>query len=247
MALIPVTWDGLDSHGNALTWDSPDFTWDGFLPQSTKSNMPHLRVHLGFTRAADHSVEETAGAVSAGLYGNAAFPTPPITQAALDAANTAFGQSIVTAQQGGPADTAEKNNKREILTGLLRQLAGYVQANHNDDLAVLLSSGFDAVSTNRAPAVLTAPHIRDIRNGISTQLIARVLPMANVRMFKLRYAAVGAGGVLGPYQDGGLHTDSRSMPIDGLTPGTIYTIQVKAIAGGKNESDWSDPVSHMSL
>ena len=216
--------------------------------------MPHLRVSLGFANAPDHTVEETATAVSASLYGNAAFPSPPVTKAALDAANAALASALAAAQQGGPADTAAKNGKRDILIALLRQLAGYVQANHHDDLATLLASGFDAVSSNHAtPAAIPAPNIRDIVNGNSGELILRVGVIANIRIWKVRYAAIGApvaggsAGTPGPWQDGGLQSDSRRIIIGGLTPGTVYSFQVQAIAGGSRQSDWSDAVSHMSM
>jgi len=35
--------------------------------------------------------------------------------------------------------------------------------------------------------------------------------------------------------------------INGLTAGTNYSIEVRAIGGSTGYSDWSDPVSHMSL
>ena len=226
----------------------PGLTWNGPIPQpQTSARMPHLRVSLGFVHDTDNNLHNLASAVSAGLFGNAAYPSPPFIKAVLDAANSAFDTAITAAKQGGPQATADKNNKRDTLVGLLRQLASYVQMKHGNDLAVLLSSGFEAVSTNHAPAALTAPHIRDIINGGTGQLIIRVDPMANVRVFRARYATVGAGGVLGPFQDGGLHGDSRHIAIGGLTPGTTYSVQIQAVAGGTHESDWSDPVSHMSM
>ena len=136
---------------------------------------------------------------------------------------------------------------RAVLVDQLRQLAGYVQANCGNDLATLLSSGFDAVSTNRASVQLTAPLIRDILNGNSGQLLVRVTPVKNAKAYEVRYAAVAAGGVPGPWQSGSLFTNSQSMPINGLTPGTNYTFQVRAIGGATGYSDWSDPSSHMSL
>ena len=42
-------------------------------------------------------------------------------------------------------------------------------------------------------------------------------------------------------------TNSRSMPLNGLTPGTQYQVQVRAIGGSTGYSDWSDTVSHMSM
>ncbi len=209
--------------------------------------MSQLRVQLGFTNAPDHSLEETTGAIIDNLYGNLAYPTPPVAQAALQTALTGFTQAIAAQAQGGSAATAEKNNKREALIGLLRQLAGYVQEKCGNDLAKLLSSGFDAVSTNRAQSPLAAPSIRDILNGNSGQLLLRVGPIANARCYEVRYAAIAAGGAPGPWVNGGLFTNSRSMPINGLTPGSNYTFEVRAIGGSTGYSDWSDPTSHMSL
>ncbi len=245
MAKTPVTWNGKDAQGKPLRWDS-GLKWNGFLPQPKTTRM-HLRVLLGFATAADHTLEETATAVLDKLYENAAFPDPPVTEAALRAALIAFSQAIAKAGGGGPQDTADKNNKREALIGLLRQLAGYVQEKCENDLAVLLSSGFDAVSTNRASTPLGQPFIKKIVNGNSAQLIVCVGPVANAKCYHARYALVAADGTPGPWIDGGLFTNSRSIPINGLTPGANYTFQVRAVGGSTGYSDWSDPISHRSL
>lgn len=209
--------------------------------------MSQLRVLLGFTNAPDHSVEETAGAVHDNLYGNPAYPAPPVTKPALEAAQAAFATAIAAQAQGGTASTAEKNNRRDALVGLLRQLAGYVQEKCSNDLATLLSSGFDAVSTNRASVQLDPPTILDILNGNSGQLLVRVGPVANAKCYEVRFAALDAVGTPGPWQSGGLFTNSRSMPISGLTPGVNYSFQVRAIGGSTGSSDWCDAVSHRSL
>ena len=249
MATKPVQWNGTDAQGKPLRWGTPGLVWNGTMelnPEPTK-RMQHIRVNLGFATAPDHSIEETAGAVITNLYGNALYPSPPVTKAALQAALTAFTDAIAAQAQGGTAATAEKNSKRDTLVGMLRQLAGYVQENCGNSLANLLTSGFDAVSTNRAQTALAAPSIRDILNGNSGQLILRITPVVNSRCYEARYAPIGANGAPGPWQGGGLHTDSRSMPVNGLTPGTNYTFQVRAVGGSEGYSDWSDPMSHMSL
>ena len=209
--------------------------------------MSQLRVLLGFTNAPDHSLEETTGAILDNLYGNPAYPSPPVTKAATQAALTAFTAAIAAQAQGGTAATAEKNNQRDALVDLLRQLASYVQDTAGNDLAKLLGSGFDAVSTNRAQAELEKPAIRALDNGNSGQLLVRVGPVKNAKCYEVRHAALGAGGAPGPWQSSGLFTTSRSMSLNGLTPGTNYTVQVRAIGGSTGYSDWSDPVSHMSL
>jgi hypothetical protein len=250
MPPVPVSWNGLNSQGQPLTWGDPEFVWGANLPNPNpkpRKRMPQLRVLLGFTNAPDHQLEETAGAVIENLYGSAGFPTPPVTVVALQAALTAFTDSIAAQVQGGTAATADKNNKRDALIDLLRQLASYVQEQADNDLAKLLSSGFDAVSTNRAQAVLEPPVIKDILNGNSGQLLVRVGPVKNAKAYEVRYALAPAGQPQGPWQSGGLFTNSRSMPINSLTPGQNYMFQVRAIGGSTGYSDWSNPVGHMSM
>jgi hypothetical protein len=40
---------------------------------------------------------------------------------------------------------------------------------------------------------------------------------------------------------------SRALPVGGLTPGSNYQFQVRAVGGSTSYSDWSNPVSHLSL
>ncbi len=214
--------------------------------------MNQLRVLLGFTSSSDTSVLERAQAVHDHLYTSPLWAVPPnpaipVTAAALDTAMGAFSIAMAAADLGGPADTADKNGKRDVLVTLLRQLAGYVQENHGNDLAKLLASGFEAVSTNRASVPLETPTIKDIINGMSCQLILRVSRIDNAKAYEVRYALIGPNGAPGPWQSGGLHTSSRSMPIGGLTPGGNYQFQVRAVGGSTGYSDWSNPVSHMSM
>jgi hypothetical protein len=86
-----------------------------------------------------------------------------------------------------------------------------------------------------------------VDNGHSTQLLVNVNKVANARTYELQTAAIGDGGAPGPWQRGGLFTKSRAMLLNGLTPGTTYAVQVRAIGGSTGYSDWSDPVSHMCM
>ena len=45
----------------------------------------------------------------------------------------------------------------------------------------------------------------------------------------------------------GLYTDSRMIAINGLSAGTLYKFEVRAIGGSTGYSDWSDSVEHMSM
>lgn len=250
MAPRRVTWNGTDAQGNPLRWNSPNLTWNGLIPEPQPSKrMPHLRVSLSFSYDTDTNLHDRATAVSAGLFAaTTAYPDPPeaASKIILDAANSAFDTAVAIAKTGSQQDTAAKKNKRDALISLLRQLAAYVQTKHGDDLEVLLSSGFEAVATNRAPAALDVPHIREILNGNSGELIVHADAITNIRVFAARIAPV-TGGTVGAYQNAGLHSDSRHISLTGLTPGTIYSVQLQAVGGGNRVSDWSDPVQHMSM
>ena len=252
---IPITWNGTDAQGNPLRWNQPGLTWNGLVPepQTKPKKMPQLRVQLGFTNAPDHSVVERTDDVLGGLYVSDLWnPLPaglsfPVAQADLLTARTDFSDSVAAADMGGPADTADKNNKRDVLVGLLRRLASFVQDHHGNDMAKLLASGFEAVSTNRAPQPLDKPVIRDIVHaGVGRQTL-RVGPVANTKNYRLRYALLGAGGAPGPWQDGGLFSNSQQILATGLPPGAEHIFQVQAIGGSTGQSDWSDSRSARSM
>src|SRR5436309_13153355 len=118
---------------------------------------------------------------------------------------------------GGTAVTAVKNKKRSVLDGLLRRLAQYVQANCNDDVQFVLKSGFQAKTT----PVCDRKH-RWIKQRSSVSITATPSNWWWSRK-------------------------SRSMTITGLTPGTIYAIQVRALGGSTGSGDWSDAVTHMCM
>ena len=210
--------------------------------------MASPRVLTNFSRAADDSLKVIAGTIHQGLTGNPAFPNPTVPLPALEAAIRAFSAALVAQTQGGTVATADKKDKRETLVTLLRKLAGYVEDNCGGNLATLLSSGFVAVKTSHVQAHLPAPFIVRLLNGNTGQLLVKLRkPIANAKCYELRYAVVGADGTPGPWQNGGLNSNSRALALNGLTPGTTYNVQIRAIGGSTGHSDWSGPASHMSL
>ncbi len=176
------------------------------------------------------------------LTGNAAYPTPPVTLANLETARADLEQKIADAASGGPPDTAAKNDSRANLLGMLRQIASYVQINCNNDMATLLSSGFQAMSTNRAQTPLDKPTSLVIENGGSGQLVASVDPVKNTSLYEGRVK-----GSTGDWLPSVFTGDSQHIEFNGLTPGQNYTIQVRALGGSTGQSDWSDPSTHMCM
>src|SRR5712691_6433369 len=200
-----------------------------------------FRISLAFATLSDAEIGDFTHGVIEGMTNNTAYPEPPVTLANLQTAHTGFGVKVAEAKLGGPPDTAVKNNARQELLGMLRQLASYVQINCHNDLAILLSSGFQAASANRTQTPLEQPQALVIKNDTSQRLSASVKPVKNTSMYE--------GRIKGPaddWQPSVFTGDSQHITFGGLVPGTVYTIQVRALGGLTGQSDWSDPSSHMA-
>jgi hypothetical protein len=187
---------------------------------------------MGFAKLPDTELDNFTNGVFKGLTDNAAtYPTPPVTLANLQTARNDFTAKIAAAKAGGPADTAAKNNSRQELLGMLRQLVSYVQINCNNDMALLLGSGFQAMSTNRAQSPLDQPQGLVIKNGASGQLVASVSPVKNTSMYEGR-----AKAPTGDWLPSVFTGDSQHITFDALTPGTNYFVQVRALGGSTGQS-----------
>jgi hypothetical protein len=204
--------------------------------------MAIVHVSLSFAQLPDAALDEFTGKVIAGLTDNAAFPTPVVALADLTTAKTAFEDAMAAMANGGKQATATKDAARTALLNLLRQEANYVQGAANNDLATLLSSGFQAASNNKTQTQLAKPTIADILNEMSTQLVVRGKPVANAHAYEAQVKN-GTGG----FVPAGTFTSVRRMVLTGLTPGQTYTVQIRAVGGSTGYSDWSDPVSHMAM
>ena len=206
----------------------------------------HIRVLQGFTNYTDSEIVHQANAAIAGMTGNKDFPSPPIELPVLQAALANFTAAITATAQGGPTATADKNDKRAVLVKYLRKEASYVQTHCEDNLNTLLSSGFQAAPTSRAVSPLPKPVITSVVNGHTTELRVIAESIRNAVSYDGEAAAIAAGGALGEYRSGGSFTSARKILLKGLTPGTTYSIRVRAL-GAAGYSDWSDPVSHMCM
>ena len=200
------------------------------------------KVSLGFAELSDTELDNFAQGVINALTGNATYPTPPVTLADLKAAVDDFTAKMAAAQTGGVSATAAKNNSRDTLVGMLRKVATYIQLMCNEDPALLLTSGFQMQSTSRSSTPLEKPQGLSVKNGGAGQLVARVDPVKNANMYEGR-----AKPVNGDWLPSVFTGDSRRITFSGLSPGTNYTIEVRALGGSTGQSDWSDPSSHMAM
>jgi hypothetical protein len=212
----------------------------------TKGGENHMalyyRIALSFTRFADEVLVAFALKIIKMMTGNVNFQNPKPSLADLQAGVDAFSNAMAASEDSGKAGTAAKNAAREALIGLLRVEANYVEGEKSTDLSALLSSGFDTVKTDHTQIPLPKPVIDRIENPGTTQIGLRLQPVPTARAYEVRIS-YGTNG----WQAVGVFTQSRQILIENLTPGTTYSIQARAVGGTTGYSDWSDPVSHMSM
>ena len=202
-----------------------------------------IRIAGGFGKQSPEQLVITAGAVISGLTSNPAFPAPTVDLNAVQAAADDLKAAAAAQVHGGTAATAEKNNKQEALIKILFKLKHYVEDHCENDLAVLLSSGFQAAAATRDRSPLANPSILSVDRGNSDELMLKITPVARAKCYEIRSAVAGNANVAGAWQQAGLFTSSR-ITIANLVPTTTYVFQVRAI-GAADNTERSDPVSHM--
>jgi hypothetical protein len=205
--------------------------------------MANIRTSRRYAKLPDAQLSDFAAQVIAGLTGSTSFPTPPVLPAALTTLRTTFDNAIVAAATGGSMETAVKNAARVALLAALNKDASYVDINCNDDLSTLLSSGFEAASTNRAQTVLDAPQIVAVDQGQSGELKVRVKGDPNAKSYVGRIKQA-SGSEFGPSIS---FQNSKSILFDGLTAGVSYVMRVCAIGGSTGQSDWSETGPNMAM
>src|SRR5438093_12585542 len=129
--------------------------------------MVNYRVSLSFARLSDAELDDFTQNVITSMTGNTNYPTPVVSVTDLQTQLDSFRDALAAAAQGGAQATAAKNNAREQLLVFMRREAFYVQGIAANDLAILLSSGFNAGSTNRAQSALAKPAVAEIGNKVS--------------------------------------------------------------------------------
>ncbi len=154
----------------------------------------------------------------------------------------AYEKCLAATEDRSRTATAEKNKAKNDLSEALRNDALYCSTVANGDEAVLLQSGFLAVSTNHAQSPVGTPVVRNVDNSAAGALKVRVASDRHARSFvgRIREAK---GGEFGPAIS---FSSSRKIVFNALKRGVDYVFQISAVGGSNDQSDWSDPVENMA-
>ena len=209
-----------------------------------------LRVKLNYGTLSDKDVATGAVAVVDGMTNNPKFVYPPVNPADLRTQVETFASLIATAADGSKKAITERKKQRAVVVKMLRQLGHWVEANCNDDAATLQSSGYQEQATpvrNTPPQPLAGPPSFKVENGPNSgQVVMRGKPVLKAVSYTAHYAPLGSDGKPGSWTEMTPVTVIRSITVNGLTPGTTYAFQVRAL-GRAGYTNWSDSVTRMSM
>ncbi len=210
-------------------------------PPPTVPSAGKARVSVYFiTRATDADLLVASLRIITAMTGNPAYPLPDPKLADLTAARNAY-IAVVNAARDSRLAVAVRRQQRGTFGTLLRNLAHYVQVASNGDLPTLLGSGFTAHRIRQPVGMLPAPaNLRLSRGRASGQLIARCNRAPQAGAYAWRYASAAAPSTWINVEA----TFAASVLLEGLVPGTHYSVQARALAKD-GPSDWSDAASLM--
>ena len=214
---------------------------------TTKVKQPPLHLALGASGMTDSEFAANALAANDGVKAHPEmFPNPPDLDAFMTSIQTLEG-SIAAAQDGGKKAVSAKNKARAATVKLYRELGHYVEANSKDDINIVNASGFKVASAVKVPPQpVSKGVIKKVDAGaVPGEIVVKGGTIPKARSYVLRSAPLGADGKPGTFTEIAL-TNPRKISVTGLTPGTTYAFQIKAL-GVLGFGDWSDVALRMSL
>ncbi|HEY2383263.1 MAG TPA: fibronectin type III domain-containing protein [Terriglobia bacterium] len=207
-----------------------------------------IKAVTGFRNMTPEAVFSNGSAVYTGLNGNAKIPAPPapFDLPTLLAANQRLAAANAAALDGGAKAIAQRNQEKEFVVKVLNQLAGYVTANCEDDITIFLSSGFKAASFTKTTSPTASESIRWMKLGPGMgQMRVKLVAYPGADSYDLRWAPVPAGGVPTAWNSQPVSNTRSATIVSGLTPGTLYAFQVRAIVKSAY-TDYGDSITQMA-
>jgi hypothetical protein len=172
------------------------------------------------------------------MKSNSVFPNPPAALAELEKVLPEFEAALVNAKSRDKEWVAIKNNKKALILALLDELAEYVIATCKDDLALILSSGFD-VTDEQSSRPATAIETLEVELGAPGEATVRVKKATGAVAYVHQYATEQPGPNTVWVNE---ETTNRDHTFKGLASDKRHWFRVVAI-GRKGQKAYSPVVS----
>ena len=206
-------------------------------------NTVHFKALVGFSKLSDLDVVKNGIAVQTNMTGNSKFANAPVDLAVLKTDLDSLTALIAEAADGSKKVIARKNQQREVVIGILRMLARYVEVVSQSDPAAFETSGFQLASRTKAQAAPLSEKIRKIDRGANSgQVLVWLQAVRKAGSYELHYGPAVNGGAPTTWTTQGVLMVRSPIVLTGLTPGATYFFQARALLKD-GYTDWSDPVT----
>jgi hypothetical protein len=215
---------------------------------ATSPEPKQIRPFLGVKALKDGALTPILDSSVKGLIANAIiYNRLPVDLPSYQQSVAAYESSIPATLDGSKTAVAQKKKLRSAAIKMYSQIAHYVAANCNDDMATFLLSGFQAVSTTRTRTPPASDSIRKVEHGANSgQIAVTLMKDTGAASHGLRWAPVAPGGTPNAWISQPVVGIRTPTTISGLTPGTVYAFQARALTK-TGFTDWSDFVTLMCL
>lgn len=208
--------------------------------------MRQAKVYQNYARWDDYSLATLAGRTLSFITGNTHFPTPAPELTAYGAAVNDFREKHeIASRRGSALEIAAKNNARDLLLELMKQMAFYVNTVANGDQQILASSGFELMPVPKAvgyPGIVGGLQVTDGRVSGETRFSFNVMRNAWEYEYQIATSLDAAG--LPEWGELMRTTTSRLNYLPIVDPGIKVYVRVRA-RNGKGIGDWCEAVSLM--
>jgi hypothetical protein len=242
---------------DSFQWDSPSAKWDQpFSPIGNRKGKMIQRLVIVFEKLNLPSFLAKTQTIETALTTEPAltlFADPwPATFPSRTQLTTAFTEfeTAFDAENGDKHAIAVRDEKREALTLILKQIAPYLEsvAQSTGDTTILETTGYDLrrdITHSTENDIPVAPVLTLKRGTLSGVIIGRVNRLSGVGAYEGQYAS-GDPNVESNWKNGVLSTKASQIVFENLTPGTMYYFRVRGVGSG-GPGAWSDIANLMAV
>ena len=200
---------------------------------------------IGLTHVTDGVLGPILDSSLKGLLASAnIYSKPPFDLAAYGNLINEYKASIPGALDGSRTAVAQKDKLRSAVIKMYKQLAHYVEAACNEDMATFMLSGFQPKPDKKTATPPMSDAIRKVEAGPNTsEMSVTLLKQKGATSHKIRWAPL-TGGAPGTWTEMVVTRVKKPTIVTGLTPGTTYAFQARALTAN-GYTDWSDSVTFM--
>jgi hypothetical protein len=190
--------------------------------------MANVKIITGFARLRDDELDNRVQKIITSMTGNVNFATPAPPLSTVATALAEYQEALSQSKDGSKEKTAIKNQKRDALEKILNSLSLYVQANCQDNLAILLSSGYEARRPNTPIGILAKPQNFKVENGPNPgSLRLSVDKVIGADSYLFEYTTVPVNDATNWKVKAGT---ARTFTIEGLSSGQQYAFRIAGVS-----------------